>query len=79
MQPLPADPGVGDAEESTNDINIIYCTGCKWMMKAAYYAQELLTTFQDELTTVTLTPSRPPEEEGGRFVSIFDTISLSNS
>jgi selenoprotein W-related protein len=73
------DPGVGDAKGSTNEINIIYCTGCKWMMKAAYYAQELLTTFQDELTTVTLTPSRPPEAEGGRFVSNFDIFSLSSS
>ncbi|KAI9790465.1 MAG: hypothetical protein M1816_005129 [Peltula sp. TS41687] len=27
-------------------ITITYCTGCKWMLRAAYYAQELLSTFE---------------------------------
>jgi selenoprotein W-related protein len=30
-------------------------------------AQELLTTFQDDLNSVTLIPSRPPLAQGGTF------------
>lgn len=49
---------------------IIYCTGCQWMLRAAYLGQELLTTFSNgELKSVTLVPSKPPEP-GGRFVSV---------
>ncbi len=35
---------------------INYCTGCKWMMRAAWTAQELLTTFEKELGEVALAP-----------------------
>jgi len=38
-------------------LTIEYCPKCKWMMKAAYFAQEFLTTFEDELKAVTLHPS----------------------
>jgi selT/selW/selH-like putative selenoprotein len=51
-------------------ISIEYCTGCRWMLRAAWMSQELLTTFQQELDSVTLIPSRPPAS-GGVFVSIF--------
>ena len=37
-------------------ITIEYCTQCRWLMRAAWLAQELLTTFQDELGGVTLIP-----------------------
>ncbi|GAB3811117.1 SelT/SelW/SelH family protein [Tessaracoccus terricola] len=39
-------------------IRITYCTQCNWMIRAAWVAQELLTTFQDELRDggVTLVP-----------------------
>jgi len=49
-------------------VSIYYCTGCRWLLRAAYMGQELLTTFSDvnELRSVTLVPS---PEEGGRFVS----------
>lgn len=30
-------------------IRVVYCTQCAWMLRAAWIAQELLTTFQDEL------------------------------
>jgi len=33
----------------THSIRIVYCTQCAWMLRAAWVAQELLTTFQDEL------------------------------
>ena len=34
---------------SKPSIRIAYCTQCNWMLRAAWIAQELLTTFQDEL------------------------------
>ncbi len=37
-------------------ITIEYCTQCRWLLRAAWMAQELLTTFQDELGGVTLVP-----------------------
>jgi len=47
---------------------ISYCTGCRWLLRAAYFGQELLTTFGDDIKSVTLVPSKPPAK-GGRFVS----------
>jgi selenoprotein W-related protein len=47
---------------------IHYCTGCRWLLRSAYFGQELLTTFSDEIKSVTLVPSKPPAK-GGRFVS----------
>lgn len=37
-------------------IEIHYCTQCRWLLRAAWMAQELLTTFQDELGEVALAP-----------------------
>jgi len=37
-------------------VEIKYCTQCNWLLRAAWYAQELLTTFQKELGGVQLTP-----------------------
>lgn len=37
-------------------VQIIYCTQCRWLLRAAWLAQELLTTFQDELGEVALCP-----------------------
>ncbi len=37
-------------------IEIVYCTQCRWLMRAAWMAQELLTTFESELNGVTLAP-----------------------
>ncbi len=37
-------------------IEIEYCTQCRWMLRAAWMAQELLTTFQDEVGEVALIP-----------------------
>ena len=44
-------------------ITIEYCPKCNWLLRAAYMAQELLTTFADELYAVTLQPS----ETGGHY------------
>ena len=37
-------------------VEITYCTGCRWLLRAAWTAQELLTTFQEELGEVALIP-----------------------
>jgi selenoprotein W-related protein len=37
-------------------IEIRYCTQCRWLLRAAWFAQELLTTFEDELGEVALVP-----------------------
>lgn len=37
-------------------IEIEYCTQCRWLLRAAWTAQELLTTFQRELGEVALVP-----------------------
>ena len=39
-----------------NRVTIHYCTQCRWLLRAAWMQQELLTTFQDELTEVALRP-----------------------
>ena len=44
-------------------IIIEYCPKCHWLLRAAYMAQELLTTFEDDLKSVTLQPS----EVAGRY------------
>lgn len=51
-------------------ITITYCTQCRWLLRAAWLAQELLTTFESEIGGVTLIPGT-----GGIFrVSIEDHL-----
>lgn len=38
-------------------VEIEYCLGCRWLLRAAWTAQELLTTFETDLRAVTLRPS----------------------
>ncbi|TCD01100.1 SelT/SelW/SelH family protein [Pedobacter psychroterrae] len=52
-------------------VSIEYCPRCGWMLRAAYMAQELLSTFTDDLHGVLLIPS----ETGGVYIiSINDQI-----
>lgn len=37
-------------------IEIEYCTQCRWLLRAAWMAQELLTTFEHEIGEVALVP-----------------------
>lgn len=37
-------------------VTIRYCTGCRWLLRAAWMAQELLTTFEKDLGEVALQP-----------------------
>ncbi|OJD12297.1 hypothetical protein AJ78_07088, partial [Emergomyces pasteurianus Ep9510] len=38
-------------------VTIKYCTQCKWLLRAAYFAQELLSTFSTSLGEVSLIPA----------------------
>ncbi|MBH9315444.1 SelT/SelW/SelH family protein [Pseudomonas aeruginosa] len=38
------------------EIVITYCTQCQWLLRAAWLAQELLSTFADDLGKVCLEP-----------------------
>lgn len=49
-------------------VSIEYCPKCGWLLRAAYMAQELLTTFTDELQGVNLKPS----EVAGRYTITVD-------
>ena len=49
-------------------LTIEYCPKCNWLLRAAYMAQEFLTTFTTELHSVSLQPS----ETNGSFVISID-------
>lgn len=49
-------------------IEIEYCTGCRWGLRAGWVAQELLVTFESSLGEVALVPGRV----GGVFVVRVD-------
>jgi len=38
-------------------VTIIYCRQCNWLLRSAWMAQELLSTFSEELGAITLVPS----------------------
>jgi selenoprotein W-related protein len=71
--PIPSSSDATTAEtprpqlQQQPNVAITYCTGCRWLLRASWLAQELLTTFQDDLNSVTLIPSRPPLAQGGTF------------
>jgi len=44
-------------------VEIEYCRRCRWLLRSAWMAQELLATFEEELGAVTLVPNA----EGGVF------------
>ena len=41
---------------NTHVVEIEYCTQCRWLLRAAWLAQELLTTFETDLNAVSLMP-----------------------
>jgi selenoprotein W-related protein len=53
-------------------VTIEYCPKCKWMLRAAYMAQELLSTFEADLHGVLLKPS----EINGRYLISVDDEKL---
>ena len=48
-------------------IIIEYCPKCHWLLRAAYMAQEFLTTFENDLKAVSIQPS---EVNGSFHISI---------
>lgn len=42
--------------EARPAVTITYCALCNWLLRAAWMAQELLSTFSEELGGVTLRP-----------------------
>ena len=48
---------VEDEEIMTPRLEIEYCTQCRWLLRAAWLSQELLTTFAKELGEVALVPA----------------------
>ena len=57
-------------------VAITFCTQCRWMLRAAYFAQELLSTFGGSIGEVALIPAtgglftvhltyKPQQSEGG--------------
>jgi selenoprotein W-related protein len=41
---------------SGHQIEIEYCTQCRWLLRSAWLAQELLTTFENDIERVSLVP-----------------------
>lgn len=52
-------------------VRISYCTQCRWLLRAAWIAQELLSTFPRELGEVALVPTT-----GGTFVIEVDDVRI---
>ncbi len=52
-------------------ITIEYCPRCNWMLRAAYMAQEFLSTFSDHVESVSL---KPGAVSGVYRISVNDTI-----
>jgi selenoprotein W-related protein len=53
------------------NIEIYYCRQCNWMLRAGWLAQELLSTFSEELQHVSLHP-----DTGGRFEIFCNGIQI---
>ncbi|WP_213879824.1 SelT/SelW/SelH family protein [Pseudomonas sp. dw_358] len=53
------------------EITITYCTQCQWLLRAAWLAQELLSTFSDDLGKVSLVPGT-----GGVFLITCDAVQI---
>ena len=52
-------------------VTILYCRQCNWLLRAAWMAQELLSTFAEDLGEVALVPGT-----GGAFEIHYDDVSI---
>lgn len=51
-------------------VTIAYCTQCRWLLRSAWMAQELLTTFEGDIKELILKPA-----SGGLFeVTVNETL-----
>ena len=46
----------------TARIKVFYCSRCKWLARAAWYAQELLSTYAEDLEEVAIAPAKTAGE-----------------
>src|SRR5262249_39992735 len=63
LKPPPQGAQNMSAESARPAVTIEYCRQCRWLLRAAWMAQELLSTFEEEVGGVTLVPGT-----GGVFV-----------
>jgi selenoprotein W-related protein len=56
------------AARRTPRVEIEYCPGCRWLLRAGWTAQELLSTFETELAEVAIVPG----SDAGVFVVRLD-------
>ncbi|MCW3108450.1 MAG: SelT/selW/selH selenoprotein [Segetibacter sp.] len=52
-------------------VSIEYCPKCGWLLRAAYMAQEILTTFSEDVKAVSI---QPAEVSGTYIISINEEI-----
>lgn len=45
-----------DAAPTKHNVEIEYCTQCRWLLRAAWLTQELLMTFESDIGRVCLVP-----------------------
>ena len=55
------------AEADKAHVTITFCTRCHWLLRSAWMAQELISTFPDDLGAVTLVPGT-----GGIFELVWE-------
>lgn len=58
-------------QASAPALSIRYCTQCSWLLRSAWMAQEILSTFSQEIGSVTLIPGT-----GGVFEITLDGETL---
>lgn len=59
-------------EGGLSSVQISYCPACGWMLRAGWFAQEILSSFTNELESVVLQPAK---EQPGLFqVRIGDDL-----
>ena len=61
----------GAADHTRPRIAIIYCTQCQWLLRSAWMAQELLSTFGPDLREVAFVPGT-----GGAFEITVDGVTV---
>ena len=54
-----------------NKVVIKYCTKCRWLPRSTWMAQELLTTFSEEINELSLQPS-----DSGVFRVIVNDVTV---
>lgn len=52
-------------------LEITYCIGCNWLLRAGWYAQECLSTFGTTLRVTLI-----PDDSGGVFVIALDGVTI---